>query len=431
MRKVLILTYVFPPVGGAGVQRTLKWTKYLPEFGWKPYLMTAKNPSVPLHDDSLAAEIPADLPIRRTRTFELPYKMKRSAFAKAEGKGSFSPLRSVKNLAQRFLFPDPQIGWWPTTYLSAVQWIRSEKIDTLLVSAPPFSTFLLGRKIAEKTGVPFFADFRDEWADFYTRAYDFHRRPGQMERIERMERSVVESAASLIAATDGIVANYRKKYSKLGEGNSFWIPNGYDEEDFEGTEPPSDDPKRFTLTYAGTVFEVTSAAPFLTGLKSLLERRPDLRPLLRVRFVGRIVPGEMARFEDPTLAGVVERTEYVPHAEAVKIVRSSDALLLLLADMPGSERILTGKVFEYLAARRPILAVVPPGEAQRLVEHLHAGTVVSPQNVASEIERMVEAWRAGRLTRPAGEITRFSRRETTRALGQTLNRGLFRGAEFR
>lgn len=412
------------------MQRALKWAKYLPEFGWKPHLLTAKNPSVPLVDESLAEEIPTGLPILRTRTFEPPYKLKRSAWHRTESlerggaPGFVSRLaKGVRNLAQDLLVPDPQIGWWPTAWRAAVRWIRREKMHALLVSAPPFSTLLLGKKVAEKTGIQWVADFRDEWVEFYTRAYDFHRRPGRAEKIEGMERSVMESASAVVTVTDGILQNYRRKYPNLDAGNSFWIPNGFDSEDFEGLEPPPADPGRFTLTYAGTVFEVTSARPFLAGLRTLLQRRPELSALLRVRFLGRIDPRETEPFEDPIVRDVVERTGYLPHREAVRAIRSSDALLMLLGNIPGAERILTGKIFEYLAARKPILAVVPDGEIQRLIRTERAGTVVHPRDptaIAVALERMIEAWKRGDRPVPDVDIARFSRRETAGALARVL-----------
>ncbi|MFH1017356.1 MAG: glycosyltransferase [Pseudomonadota bacterium] len=432
MKKILIITYVFPPVGGAGVQRTLKWTKYLPEFGWKPYVLTASNPSVPVFDDSLAAEIPKDLPITRTRTFELPYRMRRSVWNQAEraaceNRGSSLKARVLgllKGTAQRVFMPDPQIGWWPTAYLKAVRLIRAEGIDAIVISAPPFSTLLLGRKIAQKTRVPWIADFRDEWADFYTQAFDFHRRPGMKERIAAMEKSVVESASAVIAVTEAVLRSYRGKYPRLSESNSFWVPNGFDAEEFEGEDPPSLEPDRFTITYSGTVFEVTTARFFLAALKNVLERQPDLRTRLRVRFLGRIVPPERPPFEDRTFEGVLECLDYVPHTEAVRFIQSSNANLLLLSPVPTAERILPGKIFEYLAAQKPILALVPKGESSRLIEKTSSGVSVSPTDTPA-IERAIEELIArGVNARPAPrhpDIEKFSRRETTRQLAQILD----------
>lgn len=425
MKKVLIVTYVFPPVGGAGVQRTLKWTKYLPEFGWEPFVLTCSNPSVPVFDEALEREIPKDLHIYRTRTFEPPYKVKRVAWGKAEtSRGGL--LQAAKKVAQRILIPDPQIGWWPTAYRKARQVIRNEEIDAVVTSAPPFSTHILGKRLRKRTGVPWLADFRDEWADFYTRAYDFHRRSGLAEKIFRMEREVIENSDALVTVTQGILENYRKRYPGVTSSNSYFIPNGFDEEDFSQKVSTPSGRESFRLTYSGTVFELTRATPFLDAVEIWLQKRPGAREHLRLRFVGRIAPSEQRDFDRPMLKNVLECTGYLPHSEALRQMRSSHVLLLFLSDIPGAERILTGKIFEYLAARRPILAVSPPSEATRLISQTEGGTSFAPldlSGIAAELDRLYENWLQDKSfelpTRPG--ILQFSRRETTHQLAEVLS----------
>jgi hypothetical protein len=429
-----LIAYAFPPVGGAGVQRPLKWVKYLPAFGWKPYVLTAKNPSVPVFDPTLVREIGADIPVRRTFSLEIPYRFKRSAWNRMETteKNGQTPslvrksFQAIRGAVQSTLLPDPQIGWWPTAHRAALRWIRTEKINAVITTGPPFSTHLLGKRLKDETGIPWIADFRDEWVDFYTRAYDYHRRSSQLERVEFMERSVVESASALVTVTDGILVNYRKNYSCLNERNSFCVRNGFDPEDFAQVEPIKTSGSRLMLTYSGTVFEVTSARYFLAGLKKLLTERPETKKELLVRFVGRIDPREVQPFADPIFQGVVETSGYVAHAESIRAIAQSDALLILLSPMEGSNRILTGKIFEYLAVRKPILSVIPEGELADLIKKTGVGSVVHPENVSGihkSLEGLLQKWKASKLayTGQLSEVGAYDRKQSTGRLASILS----------
>ena len=231
----------------------------------------------------------------------------------------------------------------------------------------------------------------------------------------------MENASAIVTVTQGILDNYRRRYPELNEANSHLIANGFDEEDFSGPPAVEASGGFVTLTYCGTVFSATSARPFLSALERLLGRRPGLSENLRVRFVGRIDSREVDAFESPALSGVISRQSYVPHDRAVLEMRSADALLLLLADLPGAERILTGKIFEYLAARRRILAVVPEGEASRLILAQNAGEVVSPNRIG-DIEAAIEGLCDNPPTPlpPDEGITRYSRRRGAEQLSLVL-----------
>jgi glycosyltransferase involved in cell wall biosynthesis len=410
--RALLVSYAFPPVGGAGVQRVLKLVKYLPEHGVHADVLTAKAPSVPLRDDSLARDVPPTARVLRARTFEPGYGTKQLAWQAAADTraGPRSRLkRGALALARRLLVPDPQLLWLPAAQLALARRLSGKPADDVVfISGPPFSQFLLTGLMRLRPGTAVVLDYRDEWT-MTSSAYEM----STATRLNaRLERSVLGRAHAVTTATDEFRSALLSRFPSLDPARVHAIPNGYDPDDFPAN-PPLPSAQRFTLTYSGTVFRLTSAQGFLAGLRRLQEQERELSSLLEVRFVGRIVDTEARHFEGSEALGV-RRLGYVEHARAVELLSESHAALCILDEIAGVERIYPAKVFEIMRSGRPCLALTPEGALASLVRRHRLGEVVPPRDpaaVASALSRMLHAFRDGttRAHTPV-DIERFDRR---------------------
>lgn len=420
------MSYTFPPAGGVGVQRVSKLVKYLPEFGIEPMVLTAKDPSVPIEDQTMLRDIPENLTVVRTRTLEPSYKAKAKVWQDASKP---NPIRRVvARLASQIFIPDPQVLWLPFT---APQLARlSTQVHVVLVSAPPFSPFLLG----PLARVPFVLDYRDEW--HAAAAYEMHGSPWKSRIIDRLEPALVCRAGMVVTATDGFRENLLRRIPNLDPKRVVTITNGYDPDDFQAiadeSPPPCGAPgQTLVVTYAGTIFRYTSPKGFLAALRLLQERNPSILSKIDVRFVGRTVPTEVQAFEENPLP-CVHRLPYVPREHALRMLAQSHVVLLFLDAVPEAEPIYPAKVFEMMHLRRPVLTLAPQGALSRLVERHNLGIVVSPRDppaIAEALEKLVRAFERGELMGPAQprDIERFHRRAIAGQFADVLRSAALRG----
>lgn len=395
--RLLLVSYNFPPVGGAGVQRPLKLAKYLPEHGIETSVLSVANPSVPLRDESLLEELPSAVRVWRARTLEPDYAVKQATWAAsaAGGAGSAPSRPSWKGragaVAKQLLVPDPQVLWQPAAQLALWQRLHhSPAPNVVCLSAPPFSQFLLAplAKLHRTTGIVF--DYRDEWSTYrstYEMMGALSARVG-----EHLERSLLRLADAVITATPAFRDELLARFPFLDPAKVTAIPNGYDPADFpeQLPEPPTE---RFVLTYAGTVFKLTSARGLLGAIRLLHEREPELARLLHVRFIGRIVDTELPAFAGTESLGV-ERISYMPHERLLPELAASHLLACILDEVPGTERIYPGKIFELMYLGRPCLTLAPPGALASLVRDHQLGPVVGPRDEATICEVLVSALRS-------------------------------------
>jgi glycosyltransferase involved in cell wall biosynthesis len=425
--RVLIVTYGFPPVGGAGVQRMLKLAKYLPHHGVVPSVLTVSNPSVPVIDESLARDLPANIDIIRARTFEPGYRVKQAAW---EAKADFKPtlakrvMQRATGVAKQLLIPDPQVLWQPAAQLALARRLAAGKDDAVIISGPPFSQFMLAPLARARPGVGVVLDYRDEWSTYRT-MYEMMGSRLVALLGDTLEAALLRSAHIVTTATEEFRENLLEQFSFLDPARVVFVPNGYDPEDFPSDlpEPPSD---RFVITYAGTVFKLTSAAGFLGGLRRLHAAEPELADLLDVRFIGRIVDTELASFEGAEDLGV-KQLGYHPHATVIRELSASHLALCILDDVPNVERIYPAKIFELMFLGRPILTLAPDGALTRLVHRHQLGEVVAPRDeaaIAATLDRLLRAFTASSVaarTNPRAtgrDIGRFDRRATAKQFAE-------------
>lgn len=410
-RNLLLLAYYFPPWGGAGVQRTLKFVKYLPLFGWQPLVVTAEPRALAVSDPSLAEELPAGLPVYATPIRMLPRAL---------------PWRVRNWLARWLLVSDQEAGWAPFAQRQAEEIIQRQQIQAIYTTSAPYTAHLVGLRLKQRFGLPWVADFRDPWAGNATLkpASNWHQA-----RIERWEGQVVAAADRVTVVSEPMAQAFRDVYPALDPQRFLTLPNGYDPDDFVATEPLGRQPDRMGIVYSGSFYSQRTARPFLQALHNVLMQGDIPRAAVQVRLVGNVGQATVDLVRSMGLTDVVEIIGYVAHRQSVGYVLGADLLLLMIAPGPGSEGVLTGKIFEYLAASRPILALSPPSAAADLIRESRSGVVVDPENVAAigdHLAALFRQWQLGTLVCDSDRavVARFDRRRLTQTLAQALDAAL-------
>ena len=396
MKKILIITYYWPPSGGAGVQRWLKFSKYLPEFGYEPVILTVdeKEASYAQLDYSLLKEIDPGLAVHKTKTFE-PYNLYRKLSNKKEiPYGGFSNQKKVTFFEKfsRFIrgnifVPDPRKGWKRYAYKKAADLIRAEQIEIVITSGPPHSTHLIGRKLKKNIGVRWIADFRDPWTDIYYYKDLYH--TALITRFDRwLEKNVLSDADKIITVSAEVGKLLSKKIPH-SPAKIAVIPNGYDDSDFVQAVPVQNE--IFTITYTGTISATYRIEQFVEAVCQLPGK---VREGIRIRFVGNVPNEIIDLFNRKNLSTMVEVMGYIPHEQAVGQMKGASMLLMAIPDTPDNKGIVTGKLFEYLAACKPVLAIGPKdGDVEILLEKCQAGKLFSYQDTEGMKNYILEIYR--------------------------------------
>jgi glycosyltransferase involved in cell wall biosynthesis len=365
--KALLVTMYFPPAGGGGVQRPLKLAQYLPALGVETHVLAPDDPKWVHRDPELRA--PTQAWVHRVRY--LGPRARKPAEELRAADGLERALVQASVLTRRLLVPDPSVSWNLTAIPAAIRLVYDEGIDVVLTTSPPGSVHLVGVAVQRVTGARWLADLRDPLvANPHRRSDTAATRARQATNVQ-LAKLVARRAQAISCVSDTIADEMRELEPK---GVVRTIPNGCDFDDFVGLEyAPA---PRFRITHAGSFFGKRDPRPFLqafadSGLDAV------------VRFVGDFRTADAEWAATLGLGDRLELVGYASHAEALRLQRDSEALLLLIPDAGGRGRgVLSGKVFEYLAAGRPILAVVPPdGAAADLIRETDAGVVVAPDDV--------------------------------------------------
>jgi glycosyltransferase involved in cell wall biosynthesis len=408
-RRVLMVAYYYPPLGGIGVHRTLKFSKYLPDFIWQPVLLTIRPGEGLLLDPSLEQEIPPGVQVFRTASLSLPLRL---------------PWR-VRNFISRWiLVVDEQLGWLPYAVRAGRRILQTEPCQVIYTSSSPYTDHLIGYQLKKRLGVPWVADFRDPWVGNFA-----IRTPTRFHRylVSVLEHRVVHLADRVLVVNEPTRHDFLQRYPALDKDKIQAIPNGYDPDDFETLSPLKPLADQFLLVYSGSFYgEHRTPRFFFEALQSLISSGAIPVQAIRVRLVGNAGKSTLQMIANMRLSKVIEMTGFLPHRDAIAHLMAADALLLVVGAGPGSERVIPGKIYEYLASGKPILGLVPPGVSADLIREAGAGVVIDPQDVhgiAAQIFNLYERWKKGALNVKSDPrvVERFSRRSLTSQLAEVLD----------
>src|SRR5262245_13014671 len=443
MKRILLITYHFPPDSAVGALRPLKFAKYLPHYGWEPYILTVKPTYYESLDPSRLKEVPD--PSRVFRTAMVPHPntvyrdVKESLYTAIGRKQEFrrtllTPLSEAQPDSHRpfartrrflgsllWIPPDDVLGWLPIAVLKGIRLLSAHRITHIYTTNPPHSTHLVGLAIKALRDVRWVADFRDLWL------FDKPFQTKIAERVERwMEGKVVETADAVALTTDRMAEKFRRTYSKMSASKFVTIPNGYDADDFGSISPPRDS-QQFTLTYIGSFYHQRTPEPMLKAVAELVARGKIPVEALKIQLIGhcRYVHGRTTDDIAASLglASAVRVIDSVPYKRALEYAVGSDLLLLLAPDQPYE---IPGKAYEYLASGVDILALTEDGATADLIWKTGGGTVVEPQNIAGIREAVLERymrWAAigsYDARQPCTDASTYERRELTRNLISVL-----------
>jgi glycosyltransferase involved in cell wall biosynthesis len=410
MHRVLVVSYLFPPMGGVGVQRTLKFVKYLRDFGWDPLVLTARPPGNGLRDPALLNELPESISVTRTSALLLPQKL---------------PWRMREIFTRWILTIDEQVGWLPFAVHAGQRIIREKNVDLIYSTSAPYTDHLVALRLQKQARLPWVADFRDPWvgnANLHF-ATPLHRRI-----IEQKERQVIMRAGHVLVVSPPMADSFTSRIKSGAASHFTCLPNGYDADDFAHNLPAPRERDRFTLVYTGSFYaHGRSSRSILEAFRVAIQSGRIPRQSLCLRLIGNIGKATQAWIAELGLGDIVEASGFVPHAQSISHLLAADALLLVIGDAPDSAGVYTGKLFEYLAAGKPILCLANAGVAADLVVNTRTGRFVSPEDVGlitDSLVDMFQAWQAGqlRITPDLELIRSFERKQLTGRLA-----GIFDG----
>lgn len=424
MRRVLIITYYWPPSGGSGVQRWVKFAKYLPKEGWQPVIYTPENPELTAVDRTLAAEIPPEAEVIKRPIFE-PYGIYRKLMGK-KGSGEVNPIHGgKKNWKQKlslmirgnFFIPDPRVFWVRPSIRFLKGYLKKHPVDAIITTGPPHSMHLIGLGLSKATHIPWLADFRDAWTNmFYYKYLGLGKRAD--ERQHELEKAVLDNATIVVSVSPF----EQRDFQKITTNNVRLMTNGFDPDDYK-SETDSDD--YFNITLTGLFASAGNPKILWKVLAEKVLADHEFKNLLRIRLIGKTDAEILRSIEDAGLGENLYYPGYQPHEVAVREQRNASFLLLCLRQEPEYASAVPGKIFEYLASRRPILGIGQTDSIMAKMIRDTASGVAYDWDDEESIRRWVDfCWdefKNGELKDNTSDISRYDRRVITRQLAGYLD----------
>ncbi|WP_431611197.1 glycosyl transferase family 1 [Chryseobacterium sp. 'Rf worker isolate 10'] len=426
-KKILIITYYWPPAGGPGVQRWLKFAKYLPDFGWKPIIYTPENPSYPLLDETLMKDVPENIEMVRTKIWE-PYqlaeKLNKSNKKFKAGQFDVGKNQSWKSklsiwVRGNFFIPDARVFWVKPSVTFLEKYLKENNINTIVTSGPPHSLHLIGLGLKNKIpNLKWIADFRDPWTEI---SYYKHLKltKSSDKKHRQLESAVFKKADITLATSYTDAENFRK-----AGANAVCITNGFDESDSDEKVKGQKAENKFTLSYIGVLEQLRNPENLWKTLDELIIENTDFAANFSLKFVGRIDDKILQTIENSKLKNHILNLGYLSHGKAVEEMQNSDLLLITNFPNESSKGIIPGKIFEYLASGKQIISFGPDkADVAKILEETQAGKHFNYQDtetVKKFILEKFELWKNGSLLENTQHIEQFSRRNLTRQLTEVL-----------
>lgn len=425
MKRVLVIAYYWPPSGGSGVQRWVKFCKYLPEEGWEPVVYAPSNASYPSLDKGMGADLPESLEVIR-RPIREPYAI----YKKLMGKGASQQVTEIssgkKTWKQRLslwiranLFvPDPRVGWVRPSVKYLKKYLKKHPVDAIVTTGPPHSMHLIGQKLHKATGIPWIPDFRDPWSRMYYLKH-LPMSAATWRKLRAQEQAVLDECSTVLSCTPLT----QEEFQAQTRTPVACITNGFDQEDFTGPAPEGDG--YFNLAHTGLFAADGNPFTLWKVLGEMAAEDPWFKHSLRLRLAGKVDREVLDAIASAGLADNVVSLGYCDHLAAVKEQRCATLLLLPLRHDPEYRPILPGKLFEYLASRRPVLGIgQPDGAMARVLSETQAGVTADWEEAGVMKDFIGAAWRQfceGSVPATAGDIGPYTRRATAHQLAEVLN----------
>lgn len=422
--KVLIITYYWPPAGGPGVQRWLKFVKYLPDFGIEPIVYIPENPTYPLVDEGLLAEVNPNVTILRQRITE-PYAWA-SAFSKSSTKKISSgiiPNKKKQSFLQRIMLwvrgnlfiPDARVLWVKPSVNYLSKYIKENGIETIITTGPPHSLHLIGLRLKELHDIKWIADFRDPWTTIgYHKALKLS--VSAAKKHKDLEKQVLNTADSVLVTSP----TTKTEFQQLTMKPINVITNGYDTETV--AKQPLDE--KFTLAHIGSFLSERNPQMLWKALAELLEEEPEFNKHFKLKLIGAVSSEVLESIEKAGLSSYVNNIGYIPHSEAIAEQRKSQVLLMVEIDSPDTKCIIPGKLFEYMVSERPILAIGPEGaDFAAIIQSTNTGVFSlysDKDRIKSTILQYFRQYSDGNLKANAIGLQQYSRKNLTSQLAGIL-----------
>ncbi len=430
MKKALVISYYWPPSGGAGVQRWLKFVKYLRGFNWEPVLFCPANPEYPETDNSLFSDVPANLEVIKLPIWEPYSAYKKLLGQKKEDKISAAFLSEKKKnktlegisvwIRGNLFIPDARKFWIKPAAKYLRNYLETHPADVIISTGPPHTTHLIAMSVAASTGIPWLADFRDPWTniDFYR---DLRLSGWADRRHHKLEREVLQKADAVCVISNSMAEDFNRICPRAYNV----ITNGFDHGDTGNLNQATADTK-FSLAHIGTLAGNRNPVTIWKALQNLLADYPALANDLEIKLVGKVDHTVISSLNESGLGSFVRKIDYMPHDQVVMCQQQSQVLMLIINNTPNSKMILTGKFFEYLAARRPILCLGPAdGDAAAILNETQAGLLAGFDDVETMQKHILQYYnlfRQGNLVVDSRNIEKYSRKKLTGELAKLLDK---------
>lgn len=421
-KKVLIITYYWPPSAGSGVQRWLKFAKYLPEFGWEPIIFTPENPDFDLQDESLLKEINPNLEVLKFPIWE-PYALFRSL--KRDKIKDTSKVLEKKNKSivdklgiwarANFLIPDPRIFWVKPSIDFLQSILTNNQIDAIITTGPPHSLHLIGRELKRKTNIFWLADFRDPWSQWEfldtLPMTSFVRK-----KHDKLEHSVLQEADMVTT----ISPTFQKDLAKIAGKSISLLTNGFDPADLPADwNPQSKTTASIEIVYTGVIDAIRNPIPFIEAFQKVFKENNIEAHL---RFVGKVSSSvESFVNSDEWLKKYIHFEGYVSHHEVFEYYKKANLLLLILTDTKNAKGNIPGKIFEYLATGRPVLALGDPqGDSAQILKAAPTNAVFKHTDQEGIVAFLTQ-FNPGQSLENTADSAMYSRKNLTKTLAKLLD----------
>ena len=427
MKRVLVISYYWPPSGGSGVQRWVKFSKYLPSEGWQPVIYTPENPELTTTDYSLEEEIPQEAEIIKTHIFE-PYGIYRTITGskKKESQSEVNPINAQKKTLKQkismlirgnLFIPDPRCMWISPSVKFLKKYLKEHPADIIISTGPPHSMHLIAKGVAQATGIPWIADFRDPWTKmFYFKHLGLS--SWAEKRHKALEKTVLDSADAIVAVSPLV----QEEFQEMTSTPVHLITNGYDEEDFDQVVEQDG---YFNITHTGLFASDGDPEALWAALAQKCREDKEFSEMLRIRLAGKNDKAINSSIINAGLAANLRDIGYVSHQDAVREQKNASVLILPLRKEPEYKATIPGKLFEYLASRKPVLGIgQKDGAMARILESSKAG-VVSDWNEYADIYRYIsncwELFKADKLEAGTENIEKYTRKALTRDMAALMD----------